>query len=196
MSRLEPILSFVREAFRQKGHSSTVVLAIDGPCGSGKSTLAQELQRCAGATVVPLDDFFLPPEKRTKERLERPGENVDHERFLKEVLLPIRRKEREISYAPYDCRRNEMGPLKRIRASGLLVVEGSYALRPDFRPFYDVMVFLDISKEEQRKRLLAREGRRFEMFENRWIPLEERYFRAMNPREHATIVLKYEKEGS
>lgn len=36
-----------------------------------------------------MDDFFLLPQDRTPERLAKPGENVDHERFDREVLSPL-----------------------------------------------------------------------------------------------------------
>ena len=66
------------------------VIAIDGRCGSGKTTLATQLSERLGANLIHMDDFFLRPEQRTPERLATPGENIDHERFLSEVLLPLR----------------------------------------------------------------------------------------------------------
>lgn len=41
---------------------------------------------------------------------------------------------------------------------------------------YDLKVFVTCSKEEQARRLLAREGERYSGFTARWIPLEEGYF--------------------
>ena len=66
-----------------------IIVAIDGRCGSGKTTLAARLQKDLRCAVYHMDDFFPRPEQRTEERLSRPGENVDHERFLEEVLLPL-----------------------------------------------------------------------------------------------------------
>ena len=45
------------------------VIAIDGRCASGKSTLAQQLAGLTGAGIIHMDDFFLPRELRTEERL-------------------------------------------------------------------------------------------------------------------------------
>ena len=53
-----------------------------------------------GKTIM--DHFFLRPEQRTPERLRTPGENVDHERFLEEVLCPLRAG-RVFWYRPFDC---------------------------------------------------------------------------------------------
>ena len=33
-----------------------------------------------------MDDFFLQPKQRTKERLEQAGGNVDYKRFKKEIV--------------------------------------------------------------------------------------------------------------
>ena len=66
-----------------------VLIAIDGRCGSGKSTLGEYLQKTAGAQLLHMDDYYLRPEQRTRERYETPGENVDHERFLEEVMEPL-----------------------------------------------------------------------------------------------------------
>ena len=66
-----------------------LVVAIDGRCAAGKSSFAQKLQEETGCNVVSMDHFFLPPERRTPERLAEPGGNVDWERCLEEVLRPL-----------------------------------------------------------------------------------------------------------
>ena len=74
------------QAIRARLTDAPVLVALDGRCGAGKTTLARRLQTELGCRVFHMDDFFLRPEQRTAERLARPGENVDHERFLAEVL--------------------------------------------------------------------------------------------------------------
>ena len=56
-------------------------------------------------------------------------------------------------------------------------MEGSYCLHPNLREFYDLKIFLTVSKTEQLKRIAARSGEAAaERFERIWIPLEESYF--------------------
>ena len=50
------------------------------------------------------------------------------------------------------------------------------AVHPTLADCYDLKVFVTCSKEEQARRLLAREGERYSGFTARWIPLEEGYF--------------------
>ena len=66
------------------------VIAIDGRAASGKTTLSLALGDILGAGVVHMDDFFLPGELRTKERLSEAGGNLHRERFSDEVVSHIR----------------------------------------------------------------------------------------------------------
>lgn len=88
-NRLSPVPDPVLDAIRSLlDRQERVLVAIDGRCGAGKTTLAARLQAELPCRVFHMDDFFLQPYQRTPERLQAPGENVDHERFLQEVLLP------------------------------------------------------------------------------------------------------------
>lgn len=164
------------------------LIAIDGRCGAGKTTLALFLHQRTGVPVVPMDDFFLRPEQRTEERRRTPGENVDHERFLEEVLLPLSKGE-EARYRPFDCHTLSFLDDRTIRPDKVVLVEGSYALNRNLRSYYDRTVFLDVDKKEQERRLLQREGvERFAAFRTRWIPLEENYIEKEGILDKADIV--------
>lgn len=165
------------------------LLAIDGRCGAGKSTLAGCVAEVLGCPVFHLDDFFLPPALRTPERLARPGENVHHERFLREVLRPFAAG-REVRFCPFDCAAGAPGPQVCVPAAPFAAVEGSYALHPALRGFYAASVFVTCAPQTQRARLAAREGAEsLALFETRWIPLEEAYFQAYGVPALADVVL-------
>ena len=84
---IDQIISFIKA---ESYSCDRFILAIDGRCASGKTTIATELAHTLNADLIHMDDFFLRPEQRTPERLAIPGENIDHERFLTEVLEPLR----------------------------------------------------------------------------------------------------------
>lgn len=84
------------------------VIAIDGRAASGKTTLAAALAAETGGAVVHMDDFFLPAELRTPQRLAAPGGNVHAERFAEEVL-PFLRQGRPFCYRRFDCRVMDYG---------------------------------------------------------------------------------------
>lgn len=191
------------------GYKRPLMIAIDGRCCAGKTTLAEALKERNGWSVVHMDDFFLRPEQRTKERLAQPGGNVDYERFLEEILIPLRsakvkvvgnagKTERDrgiaasdkikVTYRPFDCRKQDFAERVTVEAGDVVIVEGSYSCHPALRDVYDLRVFLDVSREEQKRRLLARNGEESAaVFCERWIPLEERYFEACRVREASDL---------
>ncbi len=153
-----------------------VLVAIDGRCAAGKTTLAASLQAQLECNVFHMDDFFLRPEQRTPERLHQPGGNVDFERFLAEVLRPLR-DGAPVIYRPYDCCTQQLRAPVRAEERAVSIIEGSYACHPALWELYDLRVFLSVSPEEQRRRILARNGEQMlPMFTKVWIPLEEAYF--------------------
>ena len=162
---------------REASESASLIVAIDGRCASGKSTLAAELAKRLDANLIHMDDFFLRPEQRSAERLAVPGENIDHERFLSEVLLPLRRHH-AFSYRPFSCATQKLSDPVVLSPKAVTLIEGSYACHADLRDCYDLRIFLTVDPTEQMRRIEARNGSYAEVFRDRWIPLEEAYFRA------------------
>ena len=158
----------------------SVLLGIDGPCAAGKTTLAGLLQAEFSCTVLHMDDFFLPPERKTKARLEMPGGNVDWERFYEEVLQRLSRGARQVTYRPYSCQSGALLPPVTAVQTPLTVVEGSYSLHPELRPCYGLTCMLRVSPEVQLDRLRRRDPALLDLFVQQWIPLEERYFSAFD----------------
>ena len=172
-----------------------LIVAIDGRCGSGKTTLAAQLRAHYGCAVIPMDQFFLRPEQRTPQRLAAPGENVDHERFLEEVLQPLSRGA-EFSYRPFECSRMALGGPIAVTSGRLTVVEGSYSCHPKLRGYYGLRIFLTVDPAEQLRRITARSPAKAEMFRQKWIPLEEAYFAAYDLENTCDLLLSTQKSGN
>ncbi len=187
MNRDAAIPLILRDVEARKG---PVLIALDGRCAAGKTTLARELRRDYGWSVVPMDHFFLRPEQRTQARLDQPGGNVDHERFFAEVLQPLRAGQ-TATYRPYNCHSGDFDDPVRVEPASVVLVEGSYSCHPDLWDCYDLRIFLTVDPQEQRRRLLVREGaERARVFARRWIPLEERYFAACGIAERCGLRLE------
>ena len=164
-----------------------VLVAIDGRCAAGKTTLAAFLQAQLACNVFHMDDFFLRPEQRTPERLRQPGGNVDFERFLTEVLHPLR-DGAPVTYRPYDCRTQQLCAPVHAEARPVNLIEGSYSCHPALWDLYDLHVFLSVGPEEQHRRIAARNGEKMlPMFTNVWIPMEETYFAQFQIAERADL---------
>ena len=180
--------SVFSEIHRLIEKEKSVIIAIDGRCGSGKTYLAELIGKGLPCNILHMDDFYLPFEQRPKNWMEIPAGNMDLERFLTEVLRPIRTNKQAV-YRPYICKKNCMGEEVHLPPRNLTIVEGSYSHHPLLAAEYDLTIFLTCSKEEQKKRLQMREGDRFPNFEKQWIPLEENYLRRYSIETNSQLVI-------
>ena len=172
----------------QDGERGQVNVAIDGMCGSGKTTLGEMLAGKYECSLFHMDDFFLRPEQRTPERYEEPGGNVDYERFRTEVLDHLADEE-GLTYHRFDCHAMELGEAYSVPRRRLNIVEGAYSCHPYFGEIYQLRFFMEVSGEEQRRRILARNGEEmYQRFEREWIPMENRYFAFYEIREKCIVV--------
>lgn len=184
---MEKIIGEIREKvntlLQTRGRA---VIAIDGSCAAGKSTLASALAEGYESNVLHMDDFFLRPEQRTRERLAEAGGNVDYERFLEEVLLPLKTGE-TFSYRPYDCGTGSLKPPVQVTPKPVTIVEGTYSHHPYFGDVYDLRIFLTVSPEVRRRRILERPVFLHRRFFEEWIPMEQRYFQTFAIEENCHI---------
>lgn len=171
--------------------SGARIIAIDGRSAAGKTTLASLIAEAAGGSIVHMDDFFLPLEMRTPERLSAPGGNVHSERFMDEVLPHLARRE-AFSYRRFDCSVMDYAPEPvAADASGVIVIEGAYSLSPAFGRYYDLSVFCDVDSRVQMRRIIARNGEeKAEVFRTRWIPMEEMYISSCAVMERADRIIR------
>lgn len=156
------------------------VIVIDGPCASGKSTMATQLAAILKGPIVRIDDFFLPMELRTEDRLAEAGGNVHYERFKGEVLPGLASGE-AFCYTKFDCSKMDYGARVEVPKSAWRIVEGSYSHHPYFGEYGDIRAFSMIDPIEQMRRILVRNGEEMAVrFKNVWIPMENRYFEEYN----------------
>lgn len=166
---INEIVMLIEKKLRIKGQC---IIAIDGRCGSGKTTLAKMLKGYFDCNVFHADDFYIPFEKRKENRIG----NLDTERLKEEVIKPLREK-KSFSYRPFLCMKGTFLEAVEVESKSVAIIEGSYSCQSGLFDFYDIHIFLDIDKNTQQKRLREREGEeKLVAFNERWIPMEERYF--------------------
>ncbi len=169
------------------------VIGIDGRCASGKSTLAQKLSEKLNANIVHMDHFFLQKEQRTNERLNMPGGNFDIERFQEEIIKTIKSNQ-AITYRPYNCHTFDFDQAISLDQKDIIIIEGSYSCHPELVDNYHLSLFLTISPKQQIERIFIRNGEELaQMFEKRWIPMEENYFTQLKVRENCTYIVDVEE---
>ncbi|MBQ8763469.1 MAG: uridine kinase [Clostridia bacterium] len=170
---MENLLNEIENLISRKPNA---VIGIDGYCASGKTTLAVQLAQKIGAQVIHMDDFFLPYEMRTEERLSETGGNVHYERFSSEVISGLE-SGTAFSYGVFNCKQGRITETKEILPDKSIIIEGSYAFHPKINDVYDLKIFVKAGYETRLKRIFERNGKEtLEIFKAKWIPLENRYF--------------------
>lgn len=185
MERLAAVRQQIDSLLEKK---ESVIVAIDGKCTSGKTTLAAQLAEYYDCNVFHMDDFFLRPEQRTPQRYAEVGGNVDYERFLAEVLIPLRQGN-SFSYRPFACKTFTFSSPVSVLPKALTVVEGSYSLHPYFADPYDLRILLTVDPEVQHTRVLERPAFVQERFFTQWIPMENAYLEHFQIADKADIIL-------
>lgn len=176
LERYTAYLPLLERIDQRLNRGQKTFIAIDGRCASGKTTLAALLSKIYDCAIIHIDDFFLPFEQKTAERLAEPGGNLDRERFYEEVIIPYQAG-KDIVYGQYDCEQAAITTQQSILQQPVIIVEGSYSLHPLMQDAYDIRVFSTCSADLQSQRILQRNGEQLhQRFINEWIPMEEQYF--------------------
>jgi len=116
----------------KKAEEQNIIIAIEGSSASGKTTLGRHLRDIYDCNLFHTDDFFLQPHQRTEERLSTPGGNLDRERFLQEIIIPLSEK-KDICYHKFDCSKMALGDKVTAVPKRITVIEGAYSMHPDFK---------------------------------------------------------------
>ena len=182
------IIAEIRRRVDAMPEREQVIIAIDGSCTAGKSTLAQALRHEFDCNLFHIDDFFLRPEQRTVTRLKETGGNVDYERFREEVLLPLKTG-KPFSYRPYDCTFAGLKSPVTVEPKRISIVEGSYSHHPSFGEAYDLRIFLKVTPEIRKQRILQRPEFLQKRFFEEWIPMEQQYFSEYSIEEKADLAV-------
>lgn len=186
--RLLPVISKINELLKKK---EKVVIAFDGKRGSGKSIAAALLSMIYETTVISMDDFALPAELSTKERLAEPGGNIHHERFLEEVAVKIKKDER-FNYSKYDI--GVMNYVTQIDAepNQVMIVDGTYSQHIEYRSIYDLKVFFDIDDYSQQANIISTKGEDYYYaLKSSWLIMDQMYFEHSEIKDKSDLVIEW-----
>ena len=173
-----------------------LLVAIDGHSAAGKSTLAATLQNRLEAsrpdkvTVVRADDFYrvMPEPLRATLGPEEGYEGYyDWQRLRAEVLEPLALSKTS-RYRRYDWQTGTLGETGEVKPEGVVLVEGCYSSRPELRPYYHVILYIDAP--ESLRMIRQKERADDAAWVARWDAAEKHYFSKHPPASFAHHIVK------
>ncbi len=160
----------------------TLLIGIDGVGGAGKTTLSTYLQgNLPNSTIVQLDDFYVPALGRT-----------DRNRVIEQVFTPLEH-DVSVTYQVYNWVADSLDASIFINPGGIVIIEGVYALHPDFVLYYDYKIWINCSSEIGFQRGIDRDKKRdgvdnSEKWKTIWMPNEKEYVDMQNPQQCADYI--------
>ncbi len=158
------------------------LVLVDGLSAAGKSTIAAAVAaRLEGpVTIVRGDDFIRPGTTRW-----------DQKRFADDLLARLSAGF-DAEYRPWPWDAEVPGDVVRVRAGGVLILEGVAV--SDLDPgALDVgvplVVWVDADDAERARRSRERAPERFDCWRDDWLPVESEWARRVRPWDRADIVV-------
>lgn len=192
-----------------KNHSKcSTLIGIDGLGGSGKTMYAYKLQQqLEGSVILHLDDFVHKKEVRYNENYEEwycyYHLQWRYDYLIQKLLLPLKSGLDVNETIEVYNRETDSYILREIEipAGTTVIVEGVFLQRPELRPYFEIVVYLELDQETRLKRITDRDiymGNKKEIalkYDQRYFPAEEKYIEQCNPLALADIVENEVKEG-
>ncbi|WP_215143457.1 kinase [Exiguobacterium qingdaonense] len=193
-------LDVIRTAHSTYSGARPFVVAIDGLSGAGKTTLVSYLGGEPGMCVLHIDDYIVERDKRYQTGQPEPTEYYalqwDVSRLENELFRPLRNGMAELTLPRYVYERDVIvEEVVDVSSASIIVVEGIFLQRPEWRPYFDYVIYLDCPREVRYERVLNRDTylgdptARLEKYKRRYWPGEDLYLQHVDPKRGADIVL-------
>lgn len=182
------------------------IVALDGLSGAGKTIMAEQIMKnleslnCS-SLIIHIDDYIETREKRydtgRKEWEEYYYLQWDAEKLAEDLFTPLHGGEQLIKLNFYDASADSY---KRqaliVSANQIILVEGIFLQRKEWKHYFDFTVFLDCPKELRYQRVLERDSyigssqARLDKYKKRYWPAEIHYLKAEKPMDNADLVYR------
>lgn len=174
------------------------IIGVDGLSRAGKTTVVAEIRQMLiedeqNVCVFHIDDHIVERKKRYDTGFPQWHEyynfqwDVGH---LQKELFERLRNAREINLPFYDSERDETANKTVVIPSGcIVIIEGVFLQREEWRHFFDFVVYLDCSRETRFQRETARTQEQIEKFNTRYWKAEDHYLETVRPLSNAHMII-------
>ncbi len=196
------IFSSALEAINKNG---IVIIGIDGLGGAGKSTICKKIcqdfeENNYHTILLHIDDFIHVRDVRYNSAY--PDWQCYYDLqwrfdYFSSIISEIKNSnEAYIDIELYD-KDNDTYFLQRfeIHENTIVIVEGVFLQRQEYRNIFDYMIYLDVPEEVRLQRVLKRdtyignEQQIIDKYENRYFPAEHKYIEENQPQKNADFVI-------
>lgn len=190
----QPIAQLL-EFISQFDRGGKFILGIDGLSRSGKTSLVNQLlQESSLQTIVlHIDDYIVSRDKRYQTGYEEWYEYYNLQwdvKSLQEDLFNKLKADKRLELLRYDEERdNHHIQLITLPSNCLIIIEGVFLQRKEWRSFFDYTIYLDCPRDTRFLRESEVTQKNREKFENRYWKAEDHYLNEVNPIQRADLVI-------
>ncbi|WP_439876501.1 kinase [Bacillus mycoides] len=175
------------------------ILGIDGLSRSGKTTLVKELEEDMKKSEIPFHIFHIDDHITERNKRYNTGFAECYEYYnlqwdiewLQQNLFQKLQSNMQLEL-PYYHDETDTCEMKEIHLPlvGVIIVEGVFLQRKEWRNFFHYMVYLDCSRETRFLRESEETQKNLPKFQSRYWKAEEYYLEEELPRERADFVIR------
>ena len=176
-----------------------LVIGLDGLSRSGKTTFSNKLceilkEKNISHQLIHIDDHIVERKKRYQTGHEEWFEYYQLQWDVEWLTLHLFEKlklSNELNLSFYDLE-SDTAMLKTIQLPihGVIVIEGVFLQRKEWRRFFDRVVYLDCPRSKRFVRESEEAQENLSKFTNRYWKAEDYYLCTMSPKEQADLVIK------
>lgn len=175
-----------------------LIIGVDGLSRAGKTTVVSLLQQGIIETgkdvcVFHIDDHIVERKKRYDTGFSQWQEYYNFQwdvGYLRQNLFGKLRDALEIDLPFYDSERDEITMRMVVIPSDCIVImEGVFLQREEWRQFFDFVVYLDCKRETRFQSESARTREQIEKFKTRYWKAEDHYLETVSPLSNADMII-------
>lgn len=200
MYNYEHLIHQIKKRYENHREARPYIVAIDGLSGAGKTTLVNLLKdSLEKPVIIHIDDHIVERSKRYDTGQEQWFEYYQLQwdtNYLKEHLYQKLKQSASCLTLPFYLKDEDTHSNQTMHLSpnSIIIIEGIFLLREEWKDFYDYIIFLDCPKEIRYERVLQRDTyirdleERVKKYNKRYWVAEEYYLNTRKPLELANSI--------